>query len=172
MIPIEFRLNFHCIEKTSTAVETVKQTATSSGDSHAPPRVEEVRVNETPLASAAAPTAGVSSEAYVTQTSAQTAHGEQPITADQASPATAGKPKSNSPGPFGRIGNFFRSLFTKNSSRQGDKQRNSGTLSRKNAAAAAAANPTTTETTAAAATTTTVTANTSTVEAPNASPTP
>ena len=170
MIPIEFRLNFHCIEKTSTAVETVKQTATSSGDSHAPPRVEEVRVNETPLASAAAPTAGVSSEAYVTQTSAQTAHGEQPITADQASPATAGKPKSNSPGALGRIGNFFRNLFTRNSSRQGDKQRNSGTLSRKNAAAT---NPTTTETTAAAAgTTATVTANTSTVEAPNASSTP
>jgi len=50
----------------------------------------------------------ISQEAYVTETSGQTAHGPEPVTAEQAAPATT---KTSRGGPLNAIRNFFSRIF-------------------------------------------------------------
>jgi hypothetical protein len=60
----------------------------------------------------------ISQEAYVTETSGQTAHGPEPITAEQVAPTAT---KSSKGGPITAIRNFFNRIF--NSHRHEDRQK-------------------------------------------------
>ena len=59
----------------------------------------------------------VSQEAYVTDTSRLSAHGPEPITADQLAPGAASASASKA-GPFTTIRNFFKGLFNTSPPRQ------------------------------------------------------
>ena len=81
----------------------------------------------------------------MTPTSAQTAHGSQPVTADQVAPGATG---NKSGGPITAIRNFFKSIFSSPPRQtQGERQKSNTTP------------PQTTETTTAKTTSTTVVTN-------------
>jgi hypothetical protein len=107
-------------------------------------------VVSTPVAATAT---GVSSEAYKTETSAQTAHGTEPVLA-AAGPVPA--PKT---GPITSIKKFFSNLFGSNTSKQSPpagQQKSSTTVT------ASTTTPQTTEVVATTITTNTTTATTAT----------
>ncbi|CAF4650098.1 unnamed protein product, partial [Rotaria sp. Silwood1] len=103
-------------EKTSALLDSGKQVLTSSTASQPAPIVS-------------SGTDHISQEAYVTQTSGQTAHGPDPITAEQVAPTTA---KASKGGPIAAIRNFFSRLF--GSSHRHEEQRRVNTNVATNAA--------------------------------------
>lgn len=92
------------LEKTSALVDSSKNALSSSSSSE-----------PTPVAPAR--TDLITQEAYVTETSGQTAHGPEPVLA-ASGPATTSK--SNKGGPLNAIRNFFNRIFR--SQRHEDRQ--------------------------------------------------
>ncbi|CAF4647154.1 unnamed protein product, partial [Rotaria sp. Silwood2] len=94
-------------EKTSALLDSGKQVLTSSAASQSAPIVS-------------AGTDHISQEAYVTHTSGQTAHGPDPITAEQVAPTTT---KASKGGPIAAIRNFFIRLFSPSSHRHEEQRK-------------------------------------------------
>ncbi|MCC7515644.1 MAG: hypothetical protein IT212_13220 [Bacteroidia bacterium] len=101
----------YIIEKTSALLESGKQVLTSSTSSQQPT-----------LAPSSTCTDHVSQEAYVTETSAQTAHGPEPATTEQVAPVAT---KTTKGGPIAAIRNFFSRLFGSSSHKHEEQQRKS-----------------------------------------------
>jgi hypothetical protein len=64
-------------------------------------------------------TAHISQEAYITETSCQTAHGPEPITAEQVAPTTT----KHKGGPINAIRSFFARLFNSSSQRHEERRK-------------------------------------------------
>jgi len=111
-----FRQKFHqfySIEKTSTLADNTRQVLTSSLTSSQSAPVVPGGTNN------------VSQEAYVTETSRQTAYGSEPVTTtEQAAPATT---KGGRGGPINAIRNFFSRLFNPRPQRQEERRKGNST---------------------------------------------
>jgi hypothetical protein len=100
---------FYSIEKTSTLEDNTRQLLTSSSTSSQSAPVVPGGTNN------------VSQEAYVTETSRQTAHGPEPvITTEQPARATT---KSGKGGPINAIRNFFSRIFNSSTQRQEERRK-------------------------------------------------
>lgn len=97
------------LEKTSALVDSSKHALSSSSTPSQPAPVAPARTDL------------ITQEAYVTETSGQTAHGPEPaLTASAATGAVTTTSKSSKGGPINAIRNFFSRLFR--SARHEDRQ--------------------------------------------------
>jgi hypothetical protein len=95
-------------------LDSSKQVLSSSSPTSSQP------TPEVPLAAA-----HISQEAYVTDTSRQSAHGVEPITAEQVAPAST----KHKGGPINAIRNFFARLFNSSSQRHEERQKSNSQAS-------------------------------------------